>query len=329
MNTGSKKGAARDAKLNASLRQVMVDPFCTEAPEVIRSVLQSCDFTAIKTCADLIRDNLLSEYEDGVTGALERLMKLEYKADPGCLAKIALGDALYHLNAGSPPMWRKLICYVQKEPVWGKSIDTAAELRGCAALALVATGDAEAVFDVVHLLSDVEAQARCAAARALGQLGSLAAELVLRFKADTGDREPGVTAEVLDALARAVPERSVEFITPFLTSEEDQVREGAALALAQTHLPEAYSAVCGAWEANPFARRSLLRGIAQFRTDKAFELLLGSINSEDIRTASAAISALAIYGAEAKKVAAIQQCVQSRSDAKLLQRYHAVFGEEQ
>ena len=130
---------------------------------------------------------------------------------------------------------------------------------------------------LADLLADPEKVARSAAAKALGASGALAAIPLLRFKARVGDEEPEVVVECLTGLVNADPEGSLSFVGGFLDADEE-VAEGAALALGESRRPAAFEILKSHW---PRARldeslgRVVLLAIAITRLSTALDFLFG------------------------------------------------------
>src|SRR5262249_11165043 len=128
--------------------------------------------------------------------------------------------------------------YVQLEPVWGGSQDTAANLRVACAFGLVRVHARGVITYLVDLLCDPEKPARAGAAQALAYSETEAAGLLLRFKARVGDSEPEVISECFGGLLKLAPEESVPFVAEFLTSPDSAVQEAAILALGDSRRRE-------------------------------------------------------------------------------------------
>ena len=77
--------------------------------------------------------------------------------------------------------------------------------------------------------------------------GTSAAIVLLRFKARTGDKEPEVVVECLNALMSAAAEESLAFVGQFLRSTTEEIAEGAALALAESRRPDAFELLKERW----------------------------------------------------------------------------------
>jgi HEAT repeat protein len=218
------------------------------------------------------------------------------KTDKGCLAKIAVVEAL--LAAGDPDegVLRAGLRHVQLEPTWGGQADTAAPLRASCALGLVQVGAAGVLDDLAVLLADPEPDARVGAARALAACGALAVPL-LRYKALIGDDQPLVVAECLSGLMAAAPDESFDFVAALIAPNRPEVAAHAAMALAESRAPRAYEVLRGKWDEAflPELRQSLLLPIGITRHDEAPGFLLSVLESGDLAAGTGAIAALAIY----------------------------------
>ncbi len=129
--------------------------------------------------------------------------------------------------------------HVQMEPVWGGSVDTAAELRAICAMGLANTRYPGKLRALVDLLADREWQARAGAVRALAVAGSEAALLLLRFKALSGDHEPEVIADCFTGLLSAEGADAVPFVASFADSKDKDVKHAAILALGASRRADA------------------------------------------------------------------------------------------
>jgi hypothetical protein len=74
---------------------------------------------------------------DALPAAFERLGHDGVKRDPACPGKTAIARCLRDLDAGAEEVLLVGVRTVQREPVWGTSVDTAAELRGVCVMGLV------------------------------------------------------------------------------------------------------------------------------------------------------------------------------------------------
>src|SRR5207245_2378340 len=87
-------------------------------------------------------------------------------SDPQCRAKAAIVRALLRTAQHEVDVYRVGVEHIQREPVWGGSVDTAAELRAQSGLGLVRAGARDATLALATLLADPEAAARTGAAQA-------------------------------------------------------------------------------------------------------------------------------------------------------------------
>lgn len=249
---------------------------------------------AARMAAELGKDELASE----LTAAFDRFP--DAAADPGCHAKTAIAKALVELDHAATALFRRGLRLVQMEGAYGGPVDVAIELRANCAIGLVNSGHPDAVVELVPLLLDPGLPARLAAAQGIGATGRTEAEAVLRLKALTGDEEPEVLTECLAGLLRLAPERSLEFIEPFLASAGPLAgarREAAILALGESRLEEAVPVLRREWGRSHDAdsRRTVLLALVTSRSEGALDFLLSLVSEGEPREAREALSALAIH----------------------------------
>ena len=121
---------------------------------------------------------------------------------------------------------------MQMEPVWGGSGGHRGLLRAAAILALGRIDEEGLRPLLVDSVVDPEKEVRIAAAQALGYHGSETAALLLRLKANLGDREPEVLSECLSALL-AVRQEVFPLVVRYLDRDEIPACEAAILALGR------------------------------------------------------------------------------------------------
>lgn len=227
----------------------------------------------------------------------EDLMKNPAKLDPRCDALTAIARTLVALEHPAWKVYFAGIRHVQMEASFGPPVDTAAALRGLCAQGLARMSHPDTLLECVKLLVDAQTSARCGAIRAIGETGQPAAELLLRFKALTGDQDDEVLGECFAALLAMAPAQSAEFVASFLNSRKDGVAERAALALGESRLPAALPLLCKAIEETiePVLRRTLLAAVAMLRQDEAVEFLITRVAEDSQNAAIDALTALAPY----------------------------------
>jgi hypothetical protein len=258
--------------------------------------------------------------------AFEKLMRDPAKLDPACKATRAIVQALIQLEEPATQVYFSGIRHVQKEGSYGPPVDAAAPLRGLCARGLARMGHPDALLECVTLLADPEIAARTGAIRAIADAGRPEGVLLLRLKTLLGDREIDVTGECFAALLSLDPAESVEFVSKFLRSSIEGIAEQAALALGESHSPEAFEVLRQAWENGGAAeqRRTLLVAIAMLRIDQALEFLLSRLADESGPVAADALAGLAFYARDEAVLTRVEEIIRQRGDAAL----EAVFARE-
>jgi hypothetical protein len=176
--------------------------------------------------------------------------------------------------------------HIQLEPVWGGRSDTAGTLRATCALALVQcrslTND-ELLKHLIDLFADNDKTVRAEVVRAIEQVGSASAWLLLRERAAIGNDEPEVLGACHSGILRLEGVSAIPWISRFLAAGDDVAGE-AALAIAGTHCVQAFEALQKslADARDPWFRSVLLSAIALTRQDAALEFLLDLVSSESI-----------------------------------------------
>ena len=293
----STKRLKTEVKIEA-LRQCIEHGPKDQAQACLKKALQEKSNFLVAKAAEWSAEQLAYDLIGDLTAAFERFMHDALSTDKTCAAKRAIIRALYDLEYDNAAFFRKHLTYRQMEPVWGGSVDTAVDLRCTCALGLVASSDPRAVLSIVELLHDAEYQARLGAIKAIELIQPFHAEIVLRHKILHGDDEPEVIAQCFSSLVKAAAEESQDFISRFLTCDDDMLRESAALALGESRLDEALDILIAAsdnlFNLDPLVP-SFYRAIALQRKDKAYDYLLDIIANSSADQAGYAIAALALY----------------------------------
>jgi hypothetical protein len=250
------------------------------------------------------------------------------KADQRCFAKVALIEALDELDYPEYDIFLHGVRHVQMEAVYGGQEDTAAELRAKSVVALAKRDYPEIFFEVLPLLTDPELQPRIAAIRALNYLNEDKSELLLRLKVLTGDDEPQVISECLAGLMSIAPTRSRPFVAGYLHHPDLLLVEGAALALGESHDPQAFGLLRDRWEEtlDQELKKLLLLPIALNRSEPAFEFLLDVVACEYREYAAAAVKALGVCSDTEEQREKIGHIVATRRDARITETYQQEFG---
>jgi len=117
--------------------------------------------------------------------AINRFFLNAEKSDPQCCSKNAIVEALAEFGHDESAVFLRGIRHVQMEPVWGGQEDSAGPLRARCALALVQCrdlSDTDLLSHLIELLADPDRTVRVEAARAVGNVGSAQAALLLRLR---------------------------------------------------------------------------------------------------------------------------------------------------
>jgi HEAT repeat protein len=243
---------------------------------------------AARVAAELQMGELIPD----LLSAYDRLFVKPVERDSQCWAKNAIAQALVDLDYREHAPFLMGARHVQMEPVWNGQEDTAQKLRGACLLALVTCNDiprAETLRVLVDALVDKARAVRVEAVRAIAEMEGDEAALVLRLKARMGDEEPAVTGQAFDSLLRLEPERGLDLVKGYLESGPAELKEEAALALGASRMPAAVEVLLGFLPgvSDPYLRKTVLRGLAASRQEKALEFLRGLVKQGGIDAAGA------------------------------------------
>lgn len=250
--------------LERSLDQRPSDP--AEAQELLKKALANRYASVVVKAIRHLGEWEVTGLTSQLLAAYDRFLVDAVKRDPGCRAKTAVLRVLRVREFSDHRFYLKALAYRQPEPVFGGSEDTAAELRGIAAMGLATSGWVDAPEHLLPLLVDAEPAARISGVRALAALGE---PLVLRLKALQGDDEPQVTGECLESLLEMEGERVLGFVASFLDRREAETVEMAALALGASRLPSAFAPLRAAWDHQFRLRETLMVALATLRHPEA------------------------------------------------------------
>jgi hypothetical protein len=262
--------------------------------------------------ADLVREFKLTQLNDALTAAFERFLENPEKTDPQCWAKNAIARTLAAFEYQEADFFLRGMRHIQMEPVWGGKSDTAGTLRATCALALVqcrSLAETDLLAHLIDLVADKDKAVRLEVMRAIEQVGSPAASLLLRLRAVLGSDEPEVLGACYGGILRLEGVRAIPWVAGFLASGDDTGGE-AALAMAATHSPEALNALRERFAdaKDPWWRSVLLSAIALTRLDPAMEFLLDLVRTESL-DAEAAIEAILRAAPSDEMVSALENLV--------------------
>ena len=207
---------------------------------LIRDFLAHRSNHVVARAARAAREADLAELAPQLIAAFPRFLEDPVRRDPGCVAKTAIVQALLAFgDAAGSDVFLRGAAHVQREPAFGKPIDTAPELRATSAMGLVVTGHGAALPVCVGLLVDPEPLARAGGIRGLVASGRPDVALLLHFLALRGDPDPGVLAEAFAGLVALGGTDALAVVGQRLASDDRDVARAAAIALGDARLPEA------------------------------------------------------------------------------------------
>ncbi|HEY3454009.1 MAG TPA: hypothetical protein VGK64_05355 [Bryobacteraceae bacterium] len=270
------------------------------AAGVLRKALRDRVNVVVAKAAAISAEFQLKALIPDLLQAFDRLFEKPVENDRQCWGKNAIAKALKDLGHSESAPFLRGLRYIQMEPSWERSVDTANVLRGTCALALVQCNDLtrdEIILHLIEALTEGEPTVRRDAALAVEQMSGREAVSLLRLKARAGDEEPEVTGQIFESLLRLDPSPSTSFVAGFLDHENEQLAEEAALSLGASRLPQALETLKVAWK--KFKNRALgpvlLRAISASRSEEALEFLLTIVREGRPSDAQDALRALEIH----------------------------------
>jgi HEAT repeat protein len=271
--------------------------------EPLRKALAHRNNFIVAKAADLVRELQLTQLTPEVLTAFDHFFEDPIKSDPQCWAKNAISRALAAFDHQDPDVFLRGMKHIQPEPSYGGPSDSAATLRATCALALVQCrrlSEPDLLVHLIELMGDEDKTVRVEAIRAIEQVNSTSAALLLRLRATLSphlnsklqDDEPEALGACYSGLLRIEGASAIPWVAQFLAAGDDSAAE-AALAIAGTHSPQALETLRErfAKESDPWFCSVLLSAIALTRQDAATEFLLHQVRTESLQ-AEAAIEAI-------------------------------------
>jgi hypothetical protein len=289
----------------------------TKGAALLRKTVAGNNGFLVATIADALEDG------DVLLGALPaafaRLCEDPIKRDPGCRGKVAIAKALDRAALREEDVFLAGVRHVQREPVWGGTVDTAAELRGICGMALVHMQHERAMVEVALLLADKELRARTAGARAIAASGDrVVGEPLLRLRIAVGEPDPEVIGELFAALLELCGSAALSDVAAYFRHEEAALAEAAALAIGGSRLPGAFAVLRDAEDAFVGAsRRIRLLAIALVREPEAWAFLLECVADGARPEAEDAARALATFRHDRELASKLREAVASRKDSNV------------
>jgi hypothetical protein len=277
--------ASHDIEAQVASLEALRNASSSEASSALRKALQHRNNFLVSKAAKLTADLNLTDLTPDLATAFHRFLTNPAKTDPQCWAKNAIAKSLATLEYQDHELFLLGVNHIQLEPVWGGSADTAGPLRSTCALALVqcrSLNSTQLLSHLTPLFADKELPVRVNAARAVEQVGSDAAMLLLRLRAELASDEPELLGACYSGVLHLEGPRAIPWAAKFLQHEDDAAAE-AAIAIAETRTPEAFATLNTAYETatDHWFRTTLLTAIALTRQDEAFTWLLTLIEREE------------------------------------------------
>jgi hypothetical protein len=265
-----------DAEL-AALEELRNASLEAAEPELAKALNFRNNFLVSKAAAVALHHGLTG-LTPNLAAAFPRFLENGAKSDPQCWAKNALAKVLAAFEYQESELFLIGMHHIQLEPVWGGSVDTAGTLRGTCALALVQCRELDSHRLLIHLISlfaDKELPVRVDAVRAVVQVGSDSASLLLRLRAELASDEPELLGSCYSGVLALEGPTAIPWAAKFLSLEDDAAAE-AAMAIAQTHTPEAFQLLRTAFAKarDPWFRAAVLSAVALTRQQEATDWLL-------------------------------------------------------
>jgi hypothetical protein len=278
-----------DADL-AALEALRDAPPEAAEPELTKALNLRNNFLVAKAAA-LTLHHRLTGLTPNLAASFPRFLENGAKSDPQCWAKNALAKTLAAFEYQEPELFLTGMRHIQLEPVWGGTADTAGTLRGTCALALVQCRELDSHRLLMHLIplfADKELPVRVDAVRAVVQVGSDSAALLLRLCAELASDEPELLGSCYSGVLALDGAAAIPWAAKFLSPEDDAAAE-AAMAIAQTHTLEAFQLLCTTFAKtwDPWFRTVVLSAIALTRQQEATDWLLDLIANEQRHSADA------------------------------------------
>lgn len=276
------------------LRALRADPTSDRALVTLKAALAKYPSHAVAAAARHCADFGLRTLCPDLARAYFRLVEGEGKADPGCVGKQALIEALSALDHPDPDPFLHAVTVVQWEKGFGPPTDSAANLRGHALMGLVGLGLEGTPERIALCLADKEPRTRSHAARCAVSWGdSVLARALLLLRVTAGEDDPEVLADCFEGLIQA---GGADRVVAQLKGG-DMRSEAAALALGTARVESAVPAMIRWCDGlyDPSTRKVALVSIGLTRCPAALEYLLGRLVTAGPRGGREVLEALGVF----------------------------------
>ena len=322
----SKKAARATEEVLAQVRAARRDPNTEAAKAVLARALAAPGNAVIAAAAQVVEEAQLTALVPALLAAFAVLMDPP-QSDPNCKGKTAIVRALLALDADATQVYLAGVRHFQREPIYGGSVDTAAELRGMSALALLRARHSQGALLVAECLADVEAVTRSAAARALSELDPAGALPLLRYKLAIGDENPEVIGACLGSVLDHDAELGLKLGAQLLASPTPEAAEAVALALGESRKPGAFALLRDfAADAGPSGRAVAFVAMTLLREEQATAHLVEVVAKGRKDHAAEAVRALGNFRHDPRLKAQVEHAARQRGDPALLAQAQKSFG---
>jgi HEAT repeat protein len=265
---------------------------------------------------------MLAELE----AAYWRMVEAGPRADPGCLAKQALLDALDVGESLAERPFAHALDFTQFEAAKQHKRDSAGLLRARAALALARLSARDLLPKLGGLLADPLPAVRQNAAKAVAHYGNTDGAGLLLLRLKVGD-EPSVELECLQGLLALAPTIAIQCARDLLRDADSERRELLANALGSANHDDAIRLLGERLTESVLAseRKVWIEALALSRRPGARAILLGLIEDGTQADARTVITALSPHGFDTRLVAAIQEAAQRRGDDSVIAHARSSF----
>jgi HEAT repeat protein len=275
-----------DAELSAVNAAADLSP--EEALPILRKALAHRNNLIVSRAARHAGKLQLTSLLPDLVAAFHRFMPPNdaIKTDPQCWAKNDIAKTLAAFEAQEPEIFLSGVRHHQYEPTWGGPSDSAGALRGTCALALVQCREVSSpvlLRYLTPLFADKDKTVRINGARAIEQVGSDSAALLLRLRAELGPvsthpDEPELLGACLGGVLRLDGESTLPWVAAFL-DEQDDLSAETAFVLAEHRLPAVIPYLQRAYETarEPAFRNAIIAAVASTRLEEATTWLLAQL----------------------------------------------------
>jgi hypothetical protein len=270
------KGFEAELSTLESLAQLPAS--ATEQP--LRKLLTHKNNFLVAKAAKLAAEHNHRSLIPALVEAFHRFLENGTKNDPQCWAKNAIAKALCDLEYQEPEFFLAGMKTHQHEGSWGGTTDTAGTLRSQSALGLVqcrGLSNGAVLEHLLPLFADKELAVQVNTARAVEQIGTEAASLLLRLRAELGSGEPELLGACYSGVLHLEGPRALDWAAKFLHPHApDDTSAEAAFAIADTRTEAAFALLQSTWKRtlDPEFRGTLLTAIALTRQPVAYDFLL-------------------------------------------------------